>query len=100
MPDPPDRRQHIQDALSEADGGPSPRPVVQARGLINSFVPSAEAGGRLHFTGAPGQSYLVEGSTNLTDWETLGPATETEAGSFEFGDAAGLPIRFYRVTAP
>jgi alpha-tubulin suppressor-like RCC1 family protein len=54
------------------------------------------------FTGGPYWSYGLWGSTNLVQWEFLGFATETQAGSFHFLDTlpTNLPRRFYRVKAP
>jgi len=92
--------QAIMDVLSDAAGGPSSRPVVLVRGQINSLERRADGSSGLRFSGAPGQAYLVEASTNLVDWETIGTASEVEAGAFEFQDAAGLPTRFYRITVP
>jgi hypothetical protein len=43
-------------------------------------------------------AYVVEASTNLTDWEVVGPATPR----YEFSDtnAPGVPQRFYRLRLP
>ena len=56
----------------------------------------------MRFTGSPNSAYRVWASTNLTDWQMLGMATETEAGLFRFLDssAANWPQRFYRVGTP
>ena len=88
------------DLLSGSDAGPSSRPVVQERGRINSLLRHADGSSQLRFTGAPGQVYLIEASADLLNWETIGTASELEAGSFEFQDAATIPSRFYRVTFP
>jgi len=70
-----------------------------ARPRITSIVDAAGNGKRLIFTAAAGQVYSVQASTNLTDWETRGTATETQAGTYEFEDlqAVAIPSRFYRV---
>lgn len=49
-----------------------------------------------------GKTYIVQASTNLMDWETIGVATVNTDGSFEFEDpeAANHPHRFYRVVTP
>jgi choice-of-anchor C domain-containing protein len=54
---------------------------------------------RMKFSAPEGQRCLIEASTNLVDWETIGAASEGGPGEFEFADpdAAKLPARFYRV---
>ena len=58
------------------------------------------------FTNAPGQSFTVLASTNLsvptTNWTVLGPAIEGPAGAFQFNDpqATNNARRFYRVRWP
>jgi hypothetical protein len=56
----------------------------------------------LSFTGGPYWSYRVWASTNLVNWELLGPATETAPGVFRFSDssATNWPLRFYKAGAP
>jgi len=56
----------------------------------------------LHFNGAPGQTYLVQTSSNLKTWSVLGPADDLGNGSFAFEDPDGArsPARFYRIMAP
>jgi hypothetical protein len=57
---------------------------------------------RLQFSGSTGLVYLVEASTNLTDWEKIGIASVREEGAFEFEDAeaARFSSRFYRICLP
>lgn len=57
---------------------------------------------RLAFTGATNVAYRVWASTNLVNWELLGPATTSAPGQFLFLDltATNWPQRFYRATAP
>lgn len=45
-------------------------------------------------------NYVVQASTNLTDWQPI--FTNTVAGriSFEDEEAKGLPVRFYRISGP
>jgi hypothetical protein len=56
----------------------------------------------LHFAGEPGQTHIVEATTNLVTWETIGVAVDNGDGSFEFQDngAAGAATRFYRIISP
>jgi hypothetical protein len=51
-------------------------------------------GFQVNLAGAPGSTYVVEGSSNLTDWTAL----ETNTSPFTFRDinAVNLPLRFYR----
>jgi hypothetical protein len=62
------------------------------------------AGGRVKvkFAGSPGQTCLIQATTNLVNWVTLGAATQLGNGMFEFEDARSdkLPARFYRVISP
>jgi hypothetical protein len=59
-------------------------------------APLSSASGRFQFnlTGAPGLSYVVEGSTNLIDWEAL--TTNTPPFIFADPSAPTCPQRFYR----
>jgi len=63
-----------------------------------------EANGRTHlvFKGNLGAIHLVQVSTNLLDWATVGVATEVLPGSFEFFDSPslGATARFYRLRLP
>ncbi len=49
---------------------------------------------RLSLTGVPGFNYIVEASTNLVDWVPL--ATNTSPFVFRDGEAANVPVRYYR----
>ncbi len=53
----------------------------------------------LNFPGLSNATYNVMVSTNLLDWELLGPAIPTAPGSYQFHDraAVGEARRFYRV---
>jgi alpha-tubulin suppressor-like RCC1 family protein len=57
---------------------------------------------QLAFTGATNATYRVWASTNLVNWELLGPASAFAPGAFLFLDstATNWPQRFYRATAP
>jgi hypothetical protein len=54
---------------------------------------------RLEFSGNEARRYVVEASTNLVDWSTIGVAQPAESGNFNFqdDDAAEFPARYYRV---
>ena len=58
---------------------------------------------QLNFTNTPGTTYTILATTNVSqsnsNWTVLGNVTETAAGQFQFTDtqAAGKPLRFYRV---
>ena len=56
----------------------------------------------LNLSGHSNATYRVWASTNLVDWEVLGAAAVTSNGWFQFFDvdAANLPLRFYRASAP
>ena len=56
----------------------------------------------LTFTGIPGQIYLVQASGDLAHWETIGVASETDAGAFRFDDvgSANATARYYRLVVP
>jgi hypothetical protein len=61
---------------------------------------------RFSFTNAPGKTFSVLGTTNLTlpltNWSGLGGVTETAPGQFQFSDpqASNNLLRFYRVRLP
>ena len=73
-----------------------------ARPNFSSFVSSSNGIFALQFTGAAGQTYLVQASTNLLNWGVIGTATDNGNGIFSFADAnsGGFRSRFYRVLAP
>ena len=66
--------------------------------------PQMLAGGnqRLEFIAVPGESYIIQASSNLVTWKTLGTVTADADGAIVFDDpdAANLPTRFYRVVEP
>ena len=53
---------------------------------------------RLQFVGNNSQSYLIEVSTDMVNWVSLGACTADAEGNVEFTDpnAAHQPLRFYR----
>ena len=55
----------------------------------------------VQFTGVPGRAYLLQTSTNLTDWQVLGQIPDGGGGLFQLGDADSdkIPLRYYRVVS-
>jgi hypothetical protein len=56
---------------------------------------------QLNFLGVPGQTYVLQGSSNLVNWVPLN-TNVAATNLFQFTDpgAGGLPHRFYRVFKP
>jgi len=54
---------------------------------------------RMHFSAPQGFVYILEASTNLVDWETIGVAQDGGSGEFVCEDATApqKPARFYRL---
>jgi hypothetical protein len=85
-----------------------------AQTIINAFTGSCQPSRIVHvghgergslqlrFIGPSGQIHLLQASTNLLDWVTVGAASEVGDGAFEFEDtdATRFPGRFYRVASP
>ena len=84
--------------IAALDCEDSPRVAAKIRSL------KRQTNGRLQIQieGAANQAYLIEASTNLTDWQAVGLAKINEDGSFEFEDpeAPNHQSRFYRVVNP
>jgi hypothetical protein len=57
---------------------------------------------RLKFAAKPARVHLIQASSNLKDWETMGVAHDNGDGTFDFEDPATtrLPSRFYRILSP
>jgi hypothetical protein len=53
---------------------------------------------RVEILSAPGDRIVVQASSNLIDWVTVGSAIAGAGGGafFEDADTAGHPIRYYR----
>jgi hypothetical protein len=68
------------------------------RDRIKAVARQANGQVRVKFEGVPGHAHLIQTSTNLVDWETVGVGTEVTDGEFEFEDANTAPssTRFYR----
>jgi hypothetical protein len=84
--------QQIVDALQGSAGNRPSIAAVVDRGNHKSLT----------FAGVPGHVYLVQASGDLTNWETIGVASETEAGAFRFEDSGGAnkAARYYRLVVP
>ena len=70
--------------------------------VLTTLVPSIVGGVlSVSFANTPGAVFTVQVSSDLTNWTTLGPATETAAGQFLFTDAVSTnAARFYRIVSP
>ena len=67
-----------------------------------SISPHATAGGvQIKFNGNSAHAYVIEGSSDLVNWEAIGTAKHRGNGEFDFDDekTAGSS-RFYRVRSP
>jgi hypothetical protein len=88
--------------------------IVATQNIIDALVGGSNANGKLTLSrtadgtmrlrggAGPGALYIIEGSTNLLNWERIGITTNNGTGAFEFEDTNTLssPIRFYRVVSP
>ena len=74
--------------------GPQPPPAAESVG--SSARPNGRF--RLHVRGQVGQGFVIQASTNLTQWESIG-FNSLSGGAFDFIDidTQGFPARFYRV---
>jgi len=88
-----DEAQNIINTLSA--GGAASHKALKA---------AAQANGKLHlnFSGIHQQTYIIEASTNLVDWQMIGVANDNGDGTFDFDDAVStqIPARYYRVVIP
>ncbi|HWD18993.1 MAG TPA: choice-of-anchor Q domain-containing protein [Verrucomicrobiae bacterium] len=73
--------------------------VVAPSSIQSGAFTNNGAGFKLRISGA-GNSYTVFGSTNLSQWLPLGPATLVGSNTFQFIDTDHRPSRFYRITSP
>jgi hypothetical protein len=65
---------------------------------VQSMIRQAGGNALIEFSGS-GAAYVIEASTNLVDWEKIGPATRQADGTFTFtdGDSGKFSTRFYRI---
>jgi len=79
---------------------------AQAVSVANAPVLKSAAiqGGAFSFSFAnmPNADFTVLASTNLSQWEILGAATQDASGQYHFSDpeAPNYPQRFYKVASP
>ena len=75
-------------------------PPVGFGGTLRFNLGSGEP--RLQFDGVPGQTYLIEASTNLVDWTVIGTASDVGDGTFEFTDPEWMEYDrcYYRIIVP
>jgi hypothetical protein len=87
--------QQILDAFGAARGG---RPGTRLQPVAR------RSNGKMHieFSGTSGNVWLVQASTNLQEWQTIGIAVDPGDGSFQYEDSAAstVPNRFYRIVSP
>ena len=90
--------QEVIDALSGGNTNPGGHP----HGRFISV--SRQSNGRvaMQFSGQRARAYIIEASTNLTDWKMVGVAMTGSDGSAAFEDqqARRFDRRFYRVVLP
>ena len=57
---------------------------------------------QLELLGTAGETFVIQASTNLVDWVTIGTRTADADGVclFEDADTCKVPARFYRVVSP
>jgi len=69
---------------------------------IRSILLQSSGAILIRFHGISGESYTIEASADLMNWSSIGTASESSPGEFEFEDTgtAGVEARFYRVRAP
>jgi len=83
-------------AEAELYGGPAPAPSPI---LLDNATTQTNETFQLQFTNQPGGIFGVYGSTDLTNWSSLGNAVEVPPGSYQFSDSgeSNQAQRFYRV---
>lgn len=89
--------QEVIDVLSGNNTNPG-------RQLGRLGTPTRQPNGKvqMQFSAEPGNPYVIEASTNLTDWEMIGVAVSPAGEGTEFEDtqAARFSRRFYRTHLP
>ena len=79
----------------------TPLPMAGTFG-VTSLVREPGASARLCFAGVAGNTYTIQASTNLINWEVVGASMADSNGicGFEDLDSTRFPCRYYRVVAP
>jgi hypothetical protein len=92
---------------AQHQGIDSPNPLFIAAPYDSTLTPSITtiewSANQVHIglTGLPGSSYIVQESTDLQQWTTLGTYAIPDAGSVEIVDPApDSTRRFYRALVP
>ena len=87
--------QEIIEALRAGASQPGDRP----HGRFTSVSHMSNGGAKVQFAAPTGPIYLVEASTDLVTWQTIGLAEDQGGGTFAFADAyaAKFPCRYYRI---
>jgi len=76
-------------------------PPCATQPVFTDFARPSPSEFLVHFSGCAGWTYHLEVSADLTNWLTIGAATETSGGVFEFHDSAATNSpRYYRVRQP
>src|ERR1043165_10127981 len=70
------------DTLSGGNTNPGDHPQARFTSLARQLSGSARA----HFSGEPARRYIIEASTNLTDWEMIGVGAGEGGGSLGVWD--------------
>jgi hypothetical protein len=70
--------------------------------VIANLARNVNGGVTLSCSGAAGSNYVLQASSNLTDWTSLSTNMVPASGEMQVDDpdAATLPCRFYRLTTP
>jgi hypothetical protein len=70
--------------------------------LVTSFATVTNGQAQLQGTGISNLAYIIQASTNLRDWGTIGSVVADGSGLFSFSDtnAPLFTTRFYRVCSP
>ena len=81
---------------SAAGAGQVQTQAAQIKAVVHQFPPARRSGAG---PGCPSRVYVIQASTNLIDWVTIGLGLTDTDGNVEFTDpnAANQPLRFYRV---
>jgi len=99
-----DQRGYPRQSGAHVDIGAAEFQVVSAANVPVLMNPVVQANGAFafSFTSSPDAAFTVLASTNLSQWELLGPATRDAAGQYYFSDpeAPNYPQRFYKVASP